>query len=98
MGSSTAKREGGKGLMATPKPPVQPMSDGLHAVMSKAFFRVKAHSKKFGVAKTGFSKNRVFRYPIFDPKKSLLSHFSGQKVTFGVTFRVTLGGTLKVTF
>ena len=50
--------------MATPKPPVQPMSDGLHAAMSKAFFRVKAHSKKFGVAKTGFSKNRVFRYPI----------------------------------
>ena len=49
--------------MATPKPPVQPMSDGLHAVMSKAFFRVKAHSKKMGVAKTGFSKNRVFRYP-----------------------------------
>ena len=42
--------------MATPKPPVQPMFDGLHAVMSKAFFRLKAHSKILGVAKTGFSK------------------------------------------
>ena len=34
----------------------------------------------------------------FWPEKSLLSHFSGQKVTFGVTFRVTLGETQRVTF
>ena len=42
--------------MPTPKPPVWPMSDGLHAVISKAFFRVDTHSENFGVARTGFQK------------------------------------------
>ena len=35
---------------------------------------------------------------VFDPKKSLLSHFSAQNVTLGVTFRVTLGETPKPLF
>ena len=47
--------------MPTPKPPAQPMSDGLHATMSKVLFRVEAHSKNLGVAKRGLSKNRVFK-------------------------------------
>ena len=34
----------------------------------------------------------------FDPKSDSKATFSGQKVTFGVTFRVTLGETPKVQF
>ena len=45
--------------MATPKPAIQPMFEGLQGVMSKGFFRVEAHSTKFGVARPGFSKTRV---------------------------------------
>ena len=33
----------------------------------------------------------------FGPENVTLSHFSGQKVNFGVTFRVALGETPKVT-
>ena len=42
--------------MATPKPPVQPMFDGLQVVMSKCFFRIEAHSKNLGWQNQGFQK------------------------------------------
>ena len=66
--------------MATPKPPVQPKSDGLHAVMSKAFFRVKAHSKKFGVAKTGFSEKQGFPVPDNESSLNIVLQISRAKI------------------
>ena len=69
--------------MPTPKPPISPMSDGLHAAMSKVFFRAEAHSKDFGVAKI----NRVFKkqgFPVLTNMLPLMVSFpsedAGKKV------------------